>query len=226
MDALRFMKMDFLKMKTQGKLMALVVIIVVFLAGKMMGNMMGIWGTMYMIFMGIILCATPFGIDVMVADGFVKLLPAQARQRVFGRFLFAAVFLTACAVCGSLTALPYIMKGEIAVSYILPKVILFFSVGLCINSVQYVFSYFFEIKNQQWLSIIRLVPGFVFFFGGSFFMDIIGERQGEVMSKIGMMLNYALEHQGLVAIVFLFIAVIFTMVCACICGKREDRKEA
>ena len=64
---------------------------------------MGIWSSMYMVFMGIILSTTPFAIDSAVADGFIKMLPASAKQRVLGRFLFGVVFLTVCAVCGSLT---------------------------------------------------------------------------------------------------------------------------
>lgn len=226
MDAVKFMKMDFMKMKTQVKLMALVVVVVIAFGGKMMGETMGVWSNMYMIFMGIILCAVPFSIDMMAADGFIKLLPAQAKQRVFGRYMFAAVFLTACAVLGGLVSFPYLLKGQTTVGYILTHGIIFLSVGLCINSLQYMFSYFFEIKNQQWLSIIRLIPGFIFFFGGSILFDAIGDVQGLTMNRIGMALNYAMQHQGMVATVFLAAAVIFTMFCAAVCGKREERKEA
>lgn len=226
MDAVRFMKMDFMKMKTQAKFMALVVLVVIAFASKMMGETMGVWSILYMIFMGIILCSTPFSIDNMVADGFIKLLPARARQRVFGRYMFAAVFLIVCTVLGSFTSIPYVIKGQITVGYILSQGVIFLSVGLFINSLQYVFSYFFEIKNQQWLSIIRLLPGFIFFFGGSVLMDTLGEMQEGTRNKIGMVLNYAMEHQGVVAFVFLAAAVVFTMLCAVVCGKREERKEA
>lgn len=226
MDAVRFMKMDFMKMKTQMKFIALLVLVVIIFAGEMMGKTMGNWSIMYMIFMGIILCATPFSIDSMVADGFIKLLPAGARQRVFGRYMFAAVFLAACTVVGSLSSISYILKGEITVGHILTYGVIFFSIGLCINSLQYVFSYFFEIKNQQWLSIIRLLPAFIFFFGGSILVDMVGEMQEKTINKIGMALNYVMAHQGAAAFMLLAAAVIFTMFCADICGKREEQKEA
>lgn len=225
MDAVRFMKMDFMKMKTQVKLMVLVVLVVIFFVSRMMGENMSGFSTMYMIFMGIILCATPFSIDSMVADGFIKLLPARAKQRVFGRYMFAAVFLAACAVVGSLASIPYVIKGQTIVGYIVSQGVIFYSVGLCINSLQYGFSYFFEIKNQQWLSIIRLVPGFIFFFGGSLLMEL-GEMQEGTINKIGMIMDYAVKHQGMVALVLLAVSMIFTMFCAVICGKREERKEA
>lgn len=226
MDAIRFMKMDFLKMKTQAKIMIIVVIAVLFFVNKAMSDVIGIWSSMYMVFMGIILSTTPFAIDSAVADGFIKMLPASAKQRVLGRFLFGVVFLTVCAVCGSLTVIPYILDGGITIGYILPKVIIFLSVGLCINAIQYVFMYFFEFKNQQYLALIRMVPGFIFFFGGSFIMEAVGEGKEEALNKLGMVLNYAMEHQGTTAAIFLLIAVVFSVLCAGICGKREERKEA
>ena len=226
MDAVKFMKMDFMKMKTQMKLIALVVLVVIIFASEVMGKTMGAWSIMYMIFMGIILCTTPFTIDSMVADGFIKLLPAGARQRVFGRYMFAAVFLAVCTVLGSLSSISYILKGQITVGYILTHGAIFFSAGLCINSLQYVFSYFFEIKNQQWMSIIRLLPAFIFFFGGSILVDMVGEMQERTINKIGMAVNYVMAHQGLAALMLLAAAVIFTMFCAVICGKWEEKKEA
>lgn len=226
MDAVRFMKMDFIKMKTQAKFMALVVLIVIVFFGKMMGETMGVFSIMYMIFMGILLCYTPFGIDSMVADGFIRLLPARAKYRVFGRFMFAAVFLTVCAVCGSLVSIPSLMKDQITASEILVYGVMFYSAGLCINSLQYVFCYFFEIKSQQLLSLFRLLWGFLFFIGGSYLIELSGEMQEDTLNQIGKVLNYVMEHQGVAALVLLAAAVIFTMFCAVVCGKREERKEA
>lgn len=226
MDAVRFMKMDFIKMKTQAKLMALVVLIVIVFFGKMMGETMGVFSIMYMIFMGIILCYTPFGIDSMVADGFIRLLPARAKCRVFGRFMFAAVFLTACVVCGSLVSVPYLLKGEITASDILTYGVIFYSAGLCINSLQYVFCYFFEIKSQQLLSLIRLLWGFLFFIGGNYLIELSSKMQEDTLNQIGKVLKYVMEHQGAAALVLLAAAVIFTMLCAGVCGRREEQKEA
>lgn len=226
MDAVRFMKMDFIKMKTQAKLMALVVLIVIVFFGKMMGETMGVFSIMYMIFMGIILCYTPFGIDSMVADGFIRLLPARAKYRVFGRFMFAAVFLTACVVCGSLVSVPYLVKGEITASDILTYGVIFYSAGLCINSLQYVFCYFFEIKSHQLLSLIRLLWGFLFFIGGNYLIELSSKMQEDTLNQIGKVLKYVMEHQRAAALVLLAAAVIFTMLCAGVCGKREERKEA
>lgn len=226
MDAIRFMKMDFLKMKSQAKVMAIVVIAVLFLVNGMIGDTMGIWSSMYMVFMGIVLSTTPFAIDSAVADGFIKMLPASAKQRVLGRFLFGVVFLAVCAVCGSLTVIPYILDGGITIGYILPKVIIFLSVGLCINAIQYVFMYFFEFKNQQYLALIRMIPGFIFFFGGSFLMEKVGEEKEETLNNLGMVLNYAMEHQGIIAVVTFFAAILFLLFCVAICAKREEKKEA
>lgn len=222
MEAIKFMKMDFLKMKTQIKLIVLTVAVVLLFTGKM-GSL---WGAMYMIFMGLIFCSVPFSIDSMSGESFMKLLPAKAQHRVYGRFCFSVAFLGICSVLISLTYIKGILGGEITASYIFPKIIMILSVGLCMNAIQYVFSYFFEIKNQQLLSIMRMVPGFVFFFAGSYLIDTIAAMPKGAVEALGEVVNYGMTHQQVVAAVTLAVALVFNGLCAVICGKREAMKEA
>lgn len=222
MEIIKFMKTDFMKMKTQMVLIVLTVSVVLFFGGKM-GTL---WGAMYMIFMGLIFCAVPFSIDTMNGESFMKLLPAKPQQRVYGRFCFAVVFLVACTLLISVTYLQGILSGDIPVDYIFPKLIMILSAGLCMNAIQYVCSYFFEIKNQQWLSIIRMLPGFIFFFAGSVLIDKIAAMPRETVEALGEAVAYGMNHQHVVAIVVLAVALVFNALCAVICGKREAMKEA
>ena len=222
MDAIKFMKADFMKMKTQLLLIVLTVSVVLIFNGKM-GTL---WGAMYMVFMGLIFCSVPFSIDIANGESFMKLLPAKPQQRVYGRFCFAVLFLALCIAAISLSYMPGFLNGTIKAGNILPKVIMIFSAGLCMNTIQYVCSYFFEIKNQQWLSMIRMVPGFIFLFGGTYLVDSLAAMPQEMVETLGKGITYAMTHQWVPAVIFLLCSLIFTMVCAAICGKREAMKEA
>lgn len=222
METIKFMKMDFLKMKTQILLIILTVSVVLLLGGKV-GTL---WGAMYMMFMGLIFCAVPFSVDMTNGESFMKLLPAKAQQRVYGRFCFAVIFLVMCTLVISLTYIQGFLSGTIQVGYVMPKIIMILSAGLCMNAIQYIFSYFFEIKNQQWLSLVRMIPGFVFFFAGSFAIDSLASMPKETVEALGKVVTYAMTHQWVAAVVTFAVALVFTFVCAVICGKREAMKEA
>lgn len=222
METIKFMKTDFMKMKTQMVLIVLTVSVVLLFGGKM-GTL---WGAMYMVFMGLIFCSVPFGIDMANGESFMKLLPAKPQQRVYGRFCFAVVFLALCTLGISSTYMPGFLNGTIKADNVLPKVIMILSAGLCMNAIQYVCSYFFEIRNQQWLSIIRMLPGFIFFFAGSYLIDRMAEMPRDAVEALGKAITYAITHQWVTAVTALLLSLIFTTVCAVICGKREAMKEA
>lgn len=221
MDTIKFMKTDFLKIKTQIVLILLTVFMILFLEGKM-GTL---WGIMYMMFMGLIFCSVPFSVDMVSGEGFMKMLPAKPQHRVYGRFCFAVIFLTACTLVVSLTYMYGFLSGTVKVGDVLPEIVSVLSAGLCINAIQYVFSYFLQIKNQQWLSIVRMIPGFVFFFVGCILIDNLASMHPQTVEAMGKAVTYAMTHQGVAAAVFFTVAIVFNIICAVICGKHEAMKE-
>lgn len=222
--AVRFMKMDFMKMKSQLKLMIFVVIAVILFSSKMLTEGEEAWGVMYMIFMGIIFAATPFSLDSTTSNGFIKLLPAPARSRVYGRFLYSFVFLLGCTGVGIVLALPSVDKSQANVGDFLLQIICLLGAGLIMNSVQYVVCYFCEIKNPQVLSIIRILPGFIFFFAGNNFMAEIINNQ-EKAAAVGRTISKIIEHKEAAASIFFAISMLITLLCMWICAKREEIKE-
>lgn len=177
-----------------------------------------------MIFMGIILASLPFSVDTTTSGGFVTLLPAKARSRVYGRFLYGLVFLVVCTLIGSAISVSYAIKENVDLKGLLLQIIVFFGAGVIVNSLQFFVSYLFEIKNAQVLSIMRIIPGFLFFFCGSVLMDKISENQ-ESMNAFSQTVSKIIEYKEAVAIGFFVISMLIMVVCMMICAKREERKE-
>lgn len=220
----RFMKMDFMKMKSQLKLMIFVVIIVMFFSTKMLTEGEEAWCVMYMIFMGIILAATPFSLDSTTSNGFIKLLPAPAKSRVYGRFLYSFIFLLGCVGVGVVLAMPSGCKSQANVLDFFLQIICLFGAGLVMNSIQYVVSYFCEIKNPQVLSIVRMLPGFLFFFAGNNFMAEIINNQ-ESAAAIGRTISKIIAYKEAATIAFFVISMLIMLLCMWICAKCEEIKE-
>ena len=109
--------------------------------------------------------------------------------------------------------------------YVLSATAAFLGAGFFINSLQYVFSYFFNIKNPQLLSIIRLIPGFVFFFGGSILGSMLEDAQSGVVERVGEILNFLMKYYNILSWGILLGSLVFTILCAYICGKREEHRE-
>lgn len=225
MDTIKFMKMDFMTMRTQTKLIGALAIVVCILTNKVLNESMGTWGIMYMIFMGIVLASMPFTVDMTILDGFVRLLPAKASSRVYGRYLFGVIFLILCSVVGVCLSLPVLIKQQISMGYVLSITAAYLGAGCFTNSLQYVFSYFFNIKNPQMLSIIRLIPGFAFFFGGSILASMLEDVSSGVVGRIGDVLNFLMKYYNVFSWGILLVSLVFTILCAYICGKREEHRE-
>lgn len=224
MNAVKFMKLDFMKIKSQIKLMMAVAAFVVIFAFKTLTEDMLVWGVMYMIFMGIILTSIPFSIDVSATQGFISLLPARARSRVYGRFLYGFVFLCSCTLIGCILIAPLVFEKNVDRKALVIEIITFFALGLIITSLQFLMSYFFEIKNAQILSIMRMIPAFVFFWGTSLVMDKLSESQ-ESMNDFSKIVSKVMEHQEIAIIGFLGVAILITLLCMWSCAKREESKE-
>lgn len=225
MNAVKFMKMDFLKIKSQMKLMIFIIVFVMVFSFKMLTKEMLAWSVMYMIFMGIIMASMPFSIDATGSGGFVTLLPAKARSRVYGRFLYGLVFLVVCTLIGSVISISYAIKENVDIKVLLLGIIVFFGAGVLVNSLQFLVSYLFEIKNAQVLSIMRIIPGFIFFFCGSVLMEKISESQ-ESMNAFSQVVSKIIEYKEVMAVGFLVISMLITFACMMVCAKREENKES
>lgn len=89
MEAIRFAKLDFIKIQSQWKLLLAFVILAVFLSF----SVNGMWAVSYLVFAGMIFSTSPFFSEILTEKGFFNLLPARAGSRMFGRYLYGSIFI-------------------------------------------------------------------------------------------------------------------------------------
>lgn len=167
----------------------------------------------YMLFGGIVIASTPFGIIKDKAVTFSALLPGTTIQRILGRYLFGAVMLLFSAAYGLLVSFlihlagfenmgnpltPGQRAGETELLLIARLVVIIFGIALVFVAIQNTLLYLLGgILGAQFLSLVRMVPGFCMFFGT---MALLGHSGSEDMSGFAA---YLINHTGMLAAVIL-----------------------
>lgn len=176
MKALYFAKIDYIKTRTQLRVL-LVITAVVMVIMLMSNDMTRQVGFMYGVFMAIVFSTVPFGNCTRKDAGFQQLLPATTLQRVMGRFAYGLSMLFMGIGIGLVAAAGYSMLTGQREMIPLSLCLIIFAVGLILITVQYIFFYLVgESKGAQFLSLVRMVPGMCFFFGS---VKVIGEMQND-----------------------------------------------
>ena len=222
MESLKFAKMDFMKMKSQGKLMLLFVAIAAFLSIKMDTP---IWGLLYIVFGAMIMSSIPAFSDTVSENGFIRLLPAHAESRIYGRYLFEVIYIFASSIIGLLVAAGYIIINHEIPDYILEIFIAVLGAALFMNAIQFLILSLMTTKNPQILSIVRMVIPFVMFFGGSAVLGNLSEGSAESFGMMENVVKYAMSHLTITSLFVLLVALLMTLLCALISAKHEAHKE-
>ncbi len=207
MRALYFLQIDRMITKMQGHLIWLFIMIAVILSFAQKNPY---WGSLYMVFGSMILSSTPFTMNPANTYGFLLMLPATVKDRVFGRFLYGLSLLLLTLFFGGLGTVLVCIVNHIELS----SMILIFYIGvaataLIMLSIQYTIFYLVgELKSQQVMGLIRMIPGFLLFILGSIAMDIIQEESNSnlVFSFLTWINNHLFEC---VLLVFLIAVLIF-----------------
>ena len=169
------------------------------------------FGLLYIGFGHMVLSTMPFYMRKPADNGFLLMLPASKKERVLGRFLYGismylALLLTAVITVailmaqkkGSLKIFLMILAAETAAVFL-------------VMAVQYTFMYAFgEMNSQQLMGIIRIVPGMVFLFGGSYILQILQEIMRGKRESYQFLINalsWISEHMPLCS----FLAVVLGM---------------
>lgn len=186
MRAIHFLQIDWTMTKRQNRILWLLIIIALLLS-VMQGN--PYWGPLYMVFGSMILSTIPFCIRQKSSNGFLLMLPATKTDRVVGRFGYGLVLLAVSLLLGSVDVLIVSVMRHMDISYMLPFYAGLTAAGLIMLSLQYTILYIVgELKSQQAMGIIRMIPGFLLFFGGSWIVDFIEEHSIE--GQTGLDLNF------------------------------------
>lgn len=222
MEIIKFAKLDFRRVKSQFKILFILFAISIFLACRLQA---GIWSLMYMCFAGLLLSTTPFFLELTNQRGFFNLLPAKAASRAWGRYLFGTIYIAMLFAVGMVTVLinMLIMKKEVA--YLTETAIAILAVSVLLNSLQYLFLSFSTIKNVQLLSLLRMLPPFLMFFGGNMVIEYINENQADALDKVSRTIRYVVEHRTGMAFFFLAVSLIVTLLAGSLAAWHEKKLE-
>ncbi|MCI8364455.1 MAG: hypothetical protein HFG34_05845 [Eubacterium sp.] len=192
MNWVKFMKTDFLFYKYQ-KVVMMVFPVFVILMSIYSKDMIFIIS--YLCFGVLIVSTTPYCLENRNMSTFIQMLPGSDRERVVGRYMcFGAMLLAAVAYgIGVVTAVSWI-KGFPVTEYNIYFSSVAVALSLIVGSVQFLVLYIAgRGKSTQWMNIMRMIPGFIFFF----LINYIGEKgkEGQVESSIFGLADFFVQNK-------------------------------
>lgn len=177
----------------------------------------------YLCFGVLVISTTPFYVENKGNSAFVLMLPGNERDRVIGRYMtfvinviiassfgVVASFVLQAFGCFQIKPIDLVMCGTAVVATLIIgslQLFLFYAVG--------------RDKNEQVMNIMRLVPGFIFFFGSMSFFDAVEENPESVVNLIEWLnrFKYVLLSCGAAtAVILLVVCIVFS---ARIIKKRD-----
>lgn len=220
MNAVKFLKIDLIRTNSQNRLLVLFAVVALLMSLK---GEAPIWSLLYLCFGSVILAATPFATHAVSNGGFLNMLPATNLSRVIGRYLYSLAITGLGFFFGILSiAIYYGIKHEIPAGTLFITLIIL-AVTVSTNAIQYLVFYFLgNMKSQYFMAIIRMIPGFAMFFGGSVVIDYIAENSETGISWI----TWIIENLEIVAGALLILSIIILILCIgisnIILSRRDD----
>lgn len=225
MKALKFTKIDYIKTKVQMlvfPLMLLVIALIMLSPDSDISNYNATVPFCYMIFMMTIFATTPFGSYRGEEKGFLLLLPGTTWDRVAGRFLYGASLIFIAVVLGIGAVIIYKMIGLEVSALDMPLCLIGLAVGILIIAIEYIFFYMVgENQGQNYLGVVRVIPGMGFFFvTANLSKSIRTDPDGvaRLLQAVGNRLNM-IAWGSVIAALVIFIASI--VVCVMVTDKRD-----
>ena len=199
MRTIGFFKIDFARCRLQYVYLIVIGCVSLYLA---MLRETAALSLLYMIFGTIVLSTVPFSLDQTSESGFINMLPGTTKQRVAGRFLFSLGLLVLSIVIGGIDVLLiYLMKGTI-IPYQLAIFMGGAGLGLLVSALQNILFYSLgKVRSVQVMGIIRMIPGFVLFFGITLYLESLGNNLEAALKTV-------LENANIIGLGLLVLGVV------------------
>lgn len=221
MRILKYTLVDFLKVKKKMWIFLLLVPACALFMGAESGAM-STMAVAYCLFAGIIFAGMPYYYEKPEEMGFFYLLPGRTEEQVFGHFLFGSLSLLAGLGLGIFSSsisslfhtehetgdnlLKSISANEPGMSEIM---LLLFGAGLICVAVQDFFCTLFRFESVQVMNIMRILPGFIFFFGLSMLLSYGEKTPAEILQ---FLFSHSIEVFLSCLAVYLFTAFLSSMI--------------
>lgn len=166
--AVKYMKIDFLKVRRFLWMLLVPFFALFFVIGKPDVSM--VFSIGYGMFIGMLFCEFPFNSEQEQEVGFLKMLPSRNGDDIRGHFLFGLVILPLYFALGFLVAgIGKLINPEISVfswngQNICGIYLAMFGVSFAMTGIEYLLFTIFRYSSAQMLQILRVVPALVFFF--------------------------------------------------------------
>lgn len=197
--AVKYLKIDWMRSKSQFKLMALFLLCAAMFT---LNASMAMVGPCYLFFIALILAVYPFTMEQTSESGFINMLPGKSRDRVAGRFLYGGILYAFSLILGTVLIMvrnrhdgQEMFEG---ISLLAAAAGMSLILGMLQNILMYAIG---KGKSQQLMAVIRLVPAFVMFFGVTVLLERIKDGSTSILSYVlehKEMLSYAVLGSGII----------------------------
>lgn len=213
MIAIKFMKIDLRVTRSQFKIILIFYLLALFI---LLNNKDAAFVLNYLNFGILIISSTPFILENVSQAGFLNLLPASSSSRVRGRFLYFLCLLLSSQLF-SYGILFLVSKNSFNSSFLSVSFISL-SFSILTGGLQYLMFYMVgNIKSQQLLSFIRMLPAFLFFFLMNLF-----PTDGTAISEN---LKFIFEHMFELSFVLLALCFLLYMLCMYMSNRIYRKKD-
>lgn len=220
MNWFQFMKVDYRLLKSQRAFLVVFPLLAVIL-GVTSKNVIFIIS--YLCFGVLIVSATPFLTENKTTSSFVKLLPGSDRGKVAGRYACFLSMLLLFVLCGAALSIVFGRLGYLEIGvldcYMSVSAV---ALSLLVGALQILFLYVLgRSKSVQWLSILRMLPTFGFFFLANYVSERVREEPEAFYSALCFVRRNAgaLLASGVVLTMLVFVICIY--VSAVIVSRRD-----
>ena len=224
MRILKYTMVDFFKIKRKIWIMAVLVMICALCLGSSSSSAL-VTSLIYCLFAGIIVGGMPYYYEKAEEMGLFFLLPGKTEEQIYGHFFFG--FLSVLGglliglLCWGIGSIFHLSHGffEIAglsgISEAFKLSLLLFGAGLFCVAIQDLLCTIFRFESVQVMNVLRILPGFVFFFGLSTFAASEGSE------KLIRIVHFLFSHSGVVFLAFLFFFCLIAYISSQIAKSRE-----
>lgn len=180
-------------------------------------------GIMYLLFAAIIIDGALFSYEQKIETGFINLLPGNEIDRSVGRCITALILVAYTLLIDVVIAIILHVRGILDSRYMLEEMIAGVGIGLIFIAFQHAMFYALgKGQSQQIMTIIHMIPGFVFF-GVTMMFYVTVEVDG--MKWIIKLFAWVKENLMAASVVCLAVGVVLTIISILFSAKIMKKKD-
>ncbi|MBE5997161.1 MAG: hypothetical protein E7240_07415 [Lachnospiraceae bacterium] len=183
MRVFKFLKVDFIKMKSLWIALLFPILSVVLLVTDDTPRVL--FGAAYCLFAGIIYATFPFTGENPQENGFLMMLPSKPGDDIKGHYLFGFLSVTSALILGLLSVLIAGLFNRSVRESVIPAgaLLALYGLALVFVGIEELLLTICRYESMRALQLIRIIPAFVYFFGISAVTDNLPVQSASALSQ-------------------------------------------